>query len=157
MNLTFQTILMLRTNDLVRWGRTSAVILFLTGGICVLGEVICYYVIDYKIVPCLARYTELHQKTIDTFGHGQRSDALREANDNVAKINADLIDVCRSLGIVMMVGSGFLALYSGLLSWRSYELASNVQNAEQIAAADRLQSHNFQPITLQSPGGRARR
>jgi len=157
MNLTFQKILMLRTNDLVRWGRISAVILFLTGGLCILGAVTCYYIIDYKIVPFLARYTEHHQETIDTFGHGQRSDALREANDNVAKINADLIDVCRSLGIVMMVGSGFLALYSGLLSWRSYELASNVQNAEQIAAADRLQSHNFQPITLQSPGGRARR
>jgi len=150
MNLTFQKILMLRTNDLVRWGRISAVILFLTGGICVLGEVICYYVIDYKIVPCLARYTELHQKTIDTFGHGQRSDALREANDNVAKINADLIDVCRSLGIVMMGGSGFLALYSGLLSWRSYELARNVQNAEQDAVADRHRHHSFTPTTLQS-------
>lgn len=122
MHPTIQAAFLLRDRDLVKWGRGTAILLFVLAAICFGAAGIVYQMNENRLKPAIHRNLEgeiqqirfLKDKGYD-FDAEKMIAGQRKAHQGILKVTGSLVWI--------FAGAGLLALSHGMVSWRAHELA----------------------------------
>lgn len=113
---------MLRDRDLLNWGRGTAILLFILAAICFGATGFAHHMNESRLKPAAHRVLESEIKQVrflEKKGYDIDAEGMIAGHK---KIHQGIITITGSLAWIF-AGSGLLALSSGMVSWRAYELA----------------------------------
>lgn len=140
MHPTIQTILMVRDKDLRKWGRPVAVLMFCFA-IIVCGLALAFrLLVNDGIAPILRDVTDKESLYLERYSTSENISSIRSVISARRRADESVLAAAKSVSWVL-VGAGLLGFGYGVLSWRSYELASLVfpkssSNKNQIQEAE---------------------